>query len=517
MKKYKKGLSLLLALVLMFSICTTANAADTVLKFTMTPESTTAKAGSQLKLAVSIDSNPGLWGFGFTIDYDNTKVVPEKGYEKDTIYGPGIMCGVLEDPKIDPAERNQLKMSYSNPLDFSNKTDTGEIVVITFNVLEDAEGSVEFVLTPTEGDNINSTGEGEELSSEGDSVTVTITNKGQSTETTTSEAVTSETTTSEVVTSETTTSEVVTSETTTSEDLTSETTTSEDLTSETTTSEVVTSETTTSEDLTSETTTSEDLTSETTTQTSSEASSESTTETSTTISSEASSEEPTETVSENTTSEAESNPQTSTDSASEPTTSRPSSSGGQGGSGGGSSSGGSGRKTTTASSKAVTSETKTETTTENVPEKQTEAPASAPIKDDVKITMESKNVTIGDKTYTIDAAPYIQASSSSALVPLRFVSVALLGENVANADTSKLISWDTATKTATITVNNKVIKFTSGSPYMIIDGKSQLMENGVKAEIKDSRMYIPFRALGTALGVKVDWDVETKTAIYKVK
>ena len=29
------------------------------------------------------------------------------------------------------------------------------------------------------------------------------------------------------------------------------------------------------------------------------------------------------------------------------------------------------------------------------------------------------------------------------------------------------------------------------------------MENGVKAEIKDSRMYIPFRALGNALGAYV--------------
>ena len=84
---------------------------------------------------------------------------------------------------------------------------------------------------------------------------------------------------------------------------------------------------------------------------------------------------------------------------------------------------------------------------------------------------------------------------------MRFVEIAVLGENAENADTSKLISWDTATKTATITTGGKVISFTTGIPYMIIDGKSQLMENGVKAEIKDSRMYIPYRALGTALGV----------------
>lgn len=70
------------------------------------------------------------------------------------------------------------------------------------------------------------------------------------------------------------------------------------------------------------------------------------------------------------------------------------------------------------------------------------------LSDTVKITIGSSNVIIGGKTYTIDAAPYIQAASGSTLVPLRFVSVALLGEDVTSADTSKLISWDAVTKTA---------------------------------------------------------------------
>ena len=43
------------------------------------------------------------------------------------------------------------------------------------------------------------------------------------------------------------------------------------------------------------------------------------------------------------------------------------------------------------------------------------------------------------------------------------------------------------------------------------------MENNVKAEIKDGRMYIPFRALGKALDVNVTWEAETKTAIYSLK
>lgn len=50
---------------------------------------------------------------------------------------------------------------------------------------------------------------------------------------------------------------------------------------------------------------------------------------------------------------------------------------------------------------------------------------------------------------------------------------------------------------------------------MVIDGVSQIMDNSVQAEITDGRMFVPFRALGNALGVDVEWDTDTKTAIYK--
>jgi hypothetical protein len=41
------------------------------------------------------------------------------------------------------------------------------------------------------------------------------------------------------------------------------------------------------------------------------------------------------------------------------------------------------------------------------------------------------------------------------------------------------------------------------------------MDNGVVTEIKDSRAFVPFRALGEALGVEVEWVADTKTALYK--
>ena len=49
---------------------------------------------------------------------------------------------------------------------------------------------------------------------------------------------------------------------------------------------------------------------------------------------------------------------------------------------------------------------------------------------------------------------------------------------------------------------------------MVVDGTRIPMEYGVKAEIKDGRMFVPFRALGQALGIAVTWDANTRTAIY---
>ncbi len=137
--------------------------------------------------------------------------------------------------------------------------------------------------------------------------------------------------------------------------------------------------------------------------------------------------------------------------------------------------------------------------------------------DYVSVTIGSNRIVINDKTYNIDVAPYIQTSSSSTLVPLRFVALAICGGNVDSADTSSIVTWDSSTKTATIRANNKVIEFVSGSNIMTVNGKTTVMDNGVEAEIKDSRMFIPFRALGKALDVDVDWDSETKTAIYQTK
>lgn len=158
--------------------------------------------------------------------------------------------------------------------------------------------------------------------------------------------------------------------------------------------------------------------------------------------------------------------------------------------------------------------TTTEATTEAAdatPDKPAEKPI---ITKDVTVTIGQSVVKIGDSEIAVDAAPYIQTASNSTLVPLRVVSLAIMGGDVANADSSEAIQWNNDTKTATILAGNKVVQFTANSEIMVVDQKNMVMENGVKAELKDGRMYVPFRALGKALGVEVQWDADARAAKY---
>jgi N-acetylmuramoyl-L-alanine amidase len=99
------------------------------------------------------------------------------------------------------------------------------------------------------------------------------------------------------------------------------------------------------------------------------------------------------------------------------------------------------------------------------------------------------------------------------MIPIRFVSLAL-----GIPDTQ--ISWDNEKRAVTIINGSRVIQFKVGSSDLIINGVTTTMYSPddvprkVTAEVKDDRCFIPFRALGYALGVSVGWDNATKTAIF---
>lgn len=141
----------------------------------------------------------------------------------------------------------------------------------------------------------------------------------------------------------------------------------------------------------------------------------------------------------------------------------------------------------------------------------------------VKVTIGEKTIVVDNENFDMDVAPYIQTESNSTMVPLRFVMIALGvdSDNVGSFDDSNKVSFDANTKTATIFyaagTNMTTIQFTAGSNTMVVNGAAIPMENGVKAEIVDGRMFVPFRAIGTAINVNVGWDADTRTATYNAE
>ena len=125
----------------------------------------------------------------------------------------------------------------------------------------------------------------------------------------------------------------------------------------------------------------------------------------------------------------------------------------------------------------------------------------------VKLKVGEKVATVNGVSVALDTPAYINSSNNSVYVPLRFVSVALVGEDN--------MMWDASTKTVAIFKDSKSIKFTVGNNNVVIDGKAVNMGNGIVPEIKDGRVFVPFRPLGEALGMNVKWDSNTKTAIYE--
>jgi hypothetical protein len=130
----------------------------------------------------------------------------------------------------------------------------------------------------------------------------------------------------------------------------------------------------------------------------------------------------------------------------------------------------------------------------------------------IEVPIGSNTIKVRGKDVEIDAAAFIDPENDSTMVPVRFVTEALMDQGSVN--------WDGSTRTVTIYTDSRVIQFTIGSDQIIVNGVASTMTSAdgsgrpVKAQIANERSFIPFRALGDALGVPVAWDAETQTAIY---
>ncbi len=172
--------------------------------------------------------------------------------------------------------------------------------------------------------------------------------------------------------------------------------------------------------------------------------------------------------------------------------------------------------------KNYTTTTTTEATTESTDDSSdadTDTDTTTPVvfTDAVSVQIGSSSIIVNDNEYEMGVAPYIQSTSNSTMVPLRFVSIALAGGDVDAADSSDIIVWDAVAKTATITTGSITVVFTAGSGTYTLNGETHNIANQAVAEIVDSRMFVPFRTLGSALGADVSWDADSKTAMYNAE
>lgn len=129
----------------------------------------------------------------------------------------------------------------------------------------------------------------------------------------------------------------------------------------------------------------------------------------------------------------------------------------------------------------------------------------------VKVSIGSTVANVNGNNTTLSVAPYIQKSSGSMMIPLRFVSTALgIDENN--------IKYDTNTKEISIRYNGTTAKFITGTDIVYFNGSKYTMyandsNTSAKTEIVNGSTFIPLRALEPLFGFKIDWEEATKTAI----
>lgn len=107
---------------------------------------------------------------------------------------------------------------------------------------------------------------------------------------------------------------------------------------------------------------------------------------------------------------------------------------------------------------------------------------------------------VGGQTRTMDVAPYI--SGDRIYLPLRYAGYAL---GIAESD----VLWDDASKTATLTLGDKMVQAKIGSPGLLINGETLIMD--VAPQIRDDRIMLPFRFIGQAFDAEFIWDDAAKT------
>lgn len=121
---------------------------------------------------------------------------------------------------------------------------------------------------------------------------------------------------------------------------------------------------------------------------------------------------------------------------------------------------------------------------------------AAAAKTDVSVLIDRTPV----KFTASDGIPFIDENSRT-LVPLRIVMETY----------GCMVQWDQNTRTAYVVKDGVTVTVTIGQKYIRVNGMSQAIDTS--AVIKDSRTYLPIRAVLEAFGAKVEWDAANRAVL----
>ncbi|GAS84172.1 leucine-rich repeat domain-containing protein [Paenibacillus amylolyticus] len=111
----------------------------------------------------------------------------------------------------------------------------------------------------------------------------------------------------------------------------------------------------------------------------------------------------------------------------------------------------------------------------------------------------STTAYVGDRAYTLDAAPFIDEGRT--YVPLRFVSEQL------NAS----VNWNSGTREAVITQNDKTIRWSVGNKQVVVN--DALAINDAPLLMKNGKAFVPVRFISEQFNTSVGYIGSSKTIL----
>ncbi len=129
--------------------------------------------------------------------------------------------------------------------------------------------------------------------------------------------------------------------------------------------------------------------------------------------------------------------------------------------------------------------------------------------DVVEVQPGSTTYLVNGEERTMDVAPFIDATTQSLMVPVRFIA-----DGVGLTEEDGNLIWSANNKTVIIRNGSEIIEFPVGANFYRLNGIQISNENNAITQIVDGRTFVPFRTMGNALGIPVSWDADSRTAQY---